>query len=346
MSEQESNISRYARQEIFRGIGSEGQKKIAASTVAIIGLSGLGTITAEQLTRAGVGTLRLIDGDYADFVELQRLSIFTEKDAREEIPKAAAAKAYLEQINSDVVIEEAVTDVNSGNIDHLLEDVDLVIDASDSMEMRLLINEACHVLEKPWIYGGALASEGMTCNFLPGPDQPCLKCFLGDEIYEEDEDQPTCATVGVINSTIGTIASLQSAEALKILTGSPKIRKEMVMFDLWDNTFDTMPVDRDPECPVCGKEIYQFYGKAKGSKTVSLCGKDSVQIVPEIERTIHFDTYARKLEAQGTVRQTKYTLDFDDGNVSFKLFRNGRAIIKHVTDLNRAKAIYSEYIGI
>lgn len=192
----EKKISRYVRQEIFAGIGPEGQAKLLRSRVAIMGLSGLGTATAESLARAGVGFIRIVDGDFADIVELQRQNIFTESDASGEMPKAAAVKKYLQEVNSEIKIEEVISDINSSNIAHLIEDTDLVIDGSDSMEIRLLVNEACHALKKPWIYGGALAASGMTFSFLPGENEPCLKCFLGDDIYEDGE-QPTCATVGL-----------------------------------------------------------------------------------------------------------------------------------------------------
>jgi len=342
----ESSQSRYVRQEIFEGIGPEGQADISAGRVAIIGLSGLGTTVANHLARAGVGFIRIIDGDYPDLIELQRQDIFTERDAREELPKAVATKDYLEKVNSEIEIDAVISDVNSANIDHMIEDVDLVIDGTDSMELRLLINEACHALQKPWIYGGALAASDTTCNFLPGKDKPCFKCFVGEDIYEEEGEQPTCATVGVLSSTLGMIASLQATEALRILAGSPDVREEMIMFDLWENSFDSFPIDHDPDCPVCAHENYEFYGKAHGSQTVSMCGKDSVQVIPEIDRNIDFAAYARKLEKQGKVSYNEYTLNFDDGTIGIKLFKNGRAIIKHVNDISRAKAAYAEYIGI
>ena len=216
---------------------------------------------------------------------------------------------------------------------------------TDSMEVRLLLNGACHHLKKPWIYGGTLASSGMTMNVLPGEDRPCLKCFLGEEQYAPGE-QPTCATVGILNPAASIVAALQSAEALKILSGSDAVREELVTFDVWENYFDYVPVEKDVECPVCGKKDYAFYGKITGSQTAAMCGKDSVQVIPTKEGEISFEKYAEKLKSQGTVKYTKYTLDFSDGNIEIKLFKNGRAIIKHVSDEKKAKAVYAEYIGL
>lgn len=338
-------VSRYARQEIFAGIGKKGQEKIREGRVVIVGLSGLGTVTGEYLTRAGVGHIRLIDGECVDWIELQRENLFSEQDARDEIPRAVAAKKYLQTYNSEIDIEEVVSEINGSNIETFIRDADVVIDAADNVESRLLINEACHALKKPWIYGGALASSGLTCNFLPEPDGPCLKCLLGDNVYQDGE-QPTCATVGVLMSTIGMIASIQAAEALKMLVGSPDIRRELLSFDLWQNEYHTLPISKNPDCPVCVHGHYDHYGKEKNAQIQAMCGKDSVQIIPRIDRNIDFQAYASKLEKQGKVRYSEYTLDFDDGRVEIKLFKNGRAIIKHVNDEIRAKAVYAEYIGL
>ena len=343
MSEQ--TVSRYVRQEIFRGIGKEGQEKLKKGRVAIVELSAIGTAVANNLARAGVGYLRLIDGDYVDITELQRQSLFTEEDAREERVKAVVMQEYLQKVNSGVTVDIHIASLSSGNVDSLFEDVDLVIDATDSMETRLLINEACVELGKPWIYGGALAAGGMTMNFMQGENDPCFKCFLGDEEYIPGE-QPTCATEGVLCSTTSMIAALQSAEALKILTGSDDLRTELMSFDLWDNSFEPFTVEKDPDCPVCGRRQYQYYGKVSGAHTVSMCGKDSMQIIPSHEGEIDFARYADKLQHQGKVKYTQYTLDFDDGDCQIKLFKNGRAIIKHVSDEQRARAVYAEYIGL
>ena len=254
---------RYARQEAFSGIGKEGQKKLGSSRVAIIGIGALGTVTANNLVRAGVGFVRLIDRDFVELSNLQRQSLFTEKDAEEALPKAVAANQHLKRINSEVETDPVITDVNSGSIDSLMEDVDLVMDATDNFEVRMLINEACHHHRKPWIYGGALGALGMTMNFLPGDEKPCLCCVMGNEAASPGSG-PTCATEGVLNTTTNIIASLQSTEAIKILTGSEAVRKELFVMDLWDNRFELIEAVKDPKCPVCVKEEYAYYGKAHG----------------------------------------------------------------------------------
>lgn len=336
---------RYARQEAFFGIGAEGQKKLAQSRVAVIGLGALGTVTANNLARSGVGFLRLADRDYVELNNLQRQTLYTEKDAAEAIPKAAAACEHLGRINSEIILEAAITDVNSLNIDSLIEDVDLVMDATDNFEVRQLINEACCHLKKPWIYGGALGAAGMTMNILPQRKSACLCCLLGNGVGVPGSE-PTCASAGILNTATNIIASFQCTEALKILTGSAAVRKELLVIDLWENTFDLIKTARDPDCPVCGCHNYKFYGKPQGVQAISLCGRDSVQVIPRQQNEIHFADFAKKLEPLGKVTCGRYTLDFDNGSIGIKLFNNGRAIIRHVSDEKKALSVYAEYIGL
>ena len=358
-------MERYSRQEAFFGIGSEGQKKLLESRVCIIGLGALGSASANLMARAGTGFLRLVDRDYVELSNLQRQMLYTEADAAEAMPKAAAAADHLGRINSEIRLEPVVADVNSGNIRALIEDVDLIIDATDNVEIRLLINEACHALGKPWIYGGALASYGMTMNILPGEDRPCYHCMFDDVI----PDGETCATAGVLGMLTSIVASIQCTEAVKILIGSPDVRKTLLAFDIWNNEFDEMEVARNPDCPVCGREEYRFYGKVSGSRTVSLCGRDSVQIVPAIagaagdpeaaggpgtagtfgaagDPRVDFDQIAGRWQACGKVTRKRFTLDLDIGDFGIKLFPDGRAIISGTSDEGKARALYDEYVGL
>ncbi len=332
---------RYSRQEKFYGIGEAGQAKLGASRVTIIGLGALGSASANYLARSGIGSLRIVDRDYVEYSNLQRQMLYEEQDARDAVPKAEAAARALRRINSEIVIAPVICDVSSGNIDALIGDADLVMDATDNVEIRLLINEACHALGKPWIYGGALASYGMTMNFLPGDDQPCLRCAFG----ELSAGGETCATAGVLGTLTATVAAIQCTEALKILTGSDAVRKTLLAFDMWGNEMDEMEVLKDPECPVC-KGRYQYYGKYTPSQTVSLCGRDAVQVVPAQAAQISLEDFASRWEALGRVRSGRFTVDLETGDFGIKLFGDGRAIIRGTPDETKARSIYAEYVGL
>ena len=332
---------RYSRQEKFYGIGEAGQEKLLRSRVTVIGLGALGSASANLLARAGVGHLRIVDRDYVEYSNLQRQMLYTEQDAREAVPKAEAAANALERINSEIEIEPVVCDVSSSNIDGLIGDADLVIDATDNVEIRLLINEACHALKIPWIYGGALASYGMTMNILQGEEDPCLQCAF-EELLPGGE---TCATAGVLGMLTATVSSIQCTEALKILTGSDQVRRSLLAFDMWSNDLDEMKVRKNPSCPVCSGR-YRYYGKYTGRQTVSLCGRNAVQIVPAQPRQICFEEFAEKWKDLGEIRQGRFAVDLDLGQTGIKLFGDGRAIIRGVSDEAKARSVYSEYVGL
>jgi len=245
-------------------------------------------------------------------------------------------------VNSEITLEPVIADANPSNIESLIRDADLVLDATDNWESRLLLNEACHAYGIPWIYCGVLGAEGMTMNILPG-DGPCLRCFVSGP-----GSAPThsCAAFGVLNMVTGAIASMQAAEALKILIGSDAVRKGVLRIDLWGNHIENIDIHKNPDCPVCGHGEYAYFGKAAGSYTTSLCGSNAIQVVPAVPVDVDFDVLARRLRQAGEVRSNQFTLVFFDGGHEITLFQDGRAMIKNVVDENHAKSLYAEYIGL
>lgn len=335
---------RYSRQIRFNEIGEEGQEKLRNSKVVVIGMGALGTVIANNLCRAGVGYLRLVDRDYVEISNLQRQAIYSEQDVADNLPKAVAAVQYLQKVNSEIKLEAVVSDVNPGNIEQLIDGMDLVLDGTDNLETRFLINDACDKHHLPWIYGGAIKSGGMSMNILPGEGTPCLRC-----IYPElpaPGSYATCSSVGVLSMITGIIGCLESTEALKILVGSPKVRKNLFMMDIWDNTAQYVEINKFSECPTCGKGHYEFLENIKGSYTTSLCGRDSIQVNPAKIGNIDFLALSEKLSPLGEVKYNPYILNFTIGKMEITLFKDGRAIIKNVKDENVAKSVYSEYIGL
>lgn len=336
-------VERYSRQIIFGGIGQDGQQKLGQARVVIIGLGATGSVVANNLTRAGVGFIRLVDRDYVELTNLQRQLLYDEDDALHQLPKAIAAYNHLSRINSDILLEPIVADVNAANIERYISDVDLVLDGSDNIEVRYLINEACVKQLKPWIYAGALAGEGLTMNILPG-DTACFRCLFPDA--PPPGAVPTCSTAGVVNSSTVAIASIESAEALKILVGSPQVRKTLFQLDVWNSSADYIALERNPQCPVCGHHQFDALNRLPGTGATTLCGRDSVQIVPSTHAPIDLAAFAEKLTRIGSVKYNKFMLSYSDGVADFNLFPDGRAIIKNVKDENAAKSVYAEYIGL
>jgi adenylyltransferase/sulfurtransferase len=144
----------------------------------------------------------------------------------------------------------------------------------------------------------------------------------------------------------GIIASVESAEAVKILTGSPAVRKSLMYIDIWNNRTDYIDILKNPDCPVCVYGEYEFLGKMKDSYTTNLCGRESVQVIPGTQSSLDFEHLSERLKKIGTVKQSKFMLSFEDQKVAFNLFPDGRAIIKNVKDELVAKSVYAEYIGL
>ena len=189
-------IDRYSRQTLFAEIGDEGQKRLSDSSVVIIGCGALGTVIATSLVRAGVGRVKIVDRDFIEYHNLQRQVIFDEEDIKAQLPKAIAAERHLKKVNSSVEIEGIVADVNYANIERFISGADLILDGLDNLETRLLINDVSLKHKIPWVYGGAIAAEGMTMNIIPG-ESPCFRCFSGSPVGHGIG--LTCDTAGVIS---------------------------------------------------------------------------------------------------------------------------------------------------
>lgn len=337
------NDSRYSRQMVYSEIGEQGQLKLLNSTVAIIGLGALGTVSANNLCRAGVGRIKLIDRDYVELSNLQRQTLYDEGDVKDEKPKAIAAYEHLQKVNSSIQLEPIISDVNSSNIEQLIDGCDLVLDGTDNFEIRLLLNEACDQYKIPWIYCGAVGSVGMTMNILPGTT-PCFQCIMGGT--DSIQSHETCNTVGVLNMITNIVASVQSAEAIKILLGSKNVRQTLFYMDVWDNSVEYLEVEKNLQCPVCGTHHYTYLGQSRGSYTTSLCGRNEIQVIPMKKTDINFDILAKSLENLGNVSHNNFMLKFHNGNIGIKLFKDGRAIIENAKDANNAKSIYTEFFGL
>jgi adenylyltransferase/sulfurtransferase len=342
----EPSLERYSRQMRFAGIGEEGQRRLLQSHVTLCGCGALGTVLANALVRAGVGHLRLVDRDFIETHNLQRQVLFDEHDVAENLPKAEAAARKLAAINSAIHVEPVVTDIDHTNIIDLVGDADLVLDGSDNFEIRYLINDACVKLGKPWVYGGAIGSHGMTMTILPG-ETPCLRCVF--EAAPGPGEAATCETAGVLSPAVNVVASFQAAEALKILTGQrDKVNRDLVHIDVWENVFRRMKVARlreKSDCPCCQQHRFEWLEGRQGSHTTSLCGRNAVQVAHRTTTRLNFEDLARHLEAVGEASYNRFLLRFTAEGFEFTVFPDGRAIIKGTSDLDKARTLYAKYIG-
>jgi len=335
---------RYSRQVLFNGIGASGQRRLLESRVLIVGCGALGSAHAESLARAGVGKLRIADRDFVEASNLQRQTMFTERDASERIPKAIAAANHIREINGEIEVEPEIADVNHSNIERLVKDCDVVLDGTDNFATRYLINDACVKHQINWIYGAAVGSYGVTMTIQPH-QTPCLRC-----VFEEAPpaaSAPTCDTAGVIMPIISVVSAVQVAEALKLLTGqNENLHRSLMQFDVWRNEWRKInPGPPSPKCPTCGLGNFSTLEAASGDFAAVLCGRNAVQISPAQATQLNLEELAERLRVTGEVKFNDYLLRFRTGDFELTVFQDARSIIRGTSEIKTARSLYAKYIG-
>ncbi len=327
---------RYIRQEIFKEFGKEGQERLRNSTITIVGLGALGTVSSDLLARAGIGKLILIDRDIVDLSNLQRQSLFTEKDIGK--PKALQAKLHLKKINSEININFFIEDLNFRNIFDVIKkgvgNVDLVLDCTDNLETRFLINDFCVKNKSPFIYASAVGSKGYIFNIIP-EITACLRCFLKEACPLE-----TCETLGVLNSITHLVSSLQVSEAIKILLNK-NYEKKLLFIDVIKNNFLKVQVNKDSRCFCCSKNKFVYLDGKVSKSIVKLCGNNLYQVKTNSINKEQFNDLKKRLKKIGNVVDFGYCINFDR---IMTIFRDGRALIK-AKDESKAKSLYSKFVG-
>ncbi|QLG40001.1 MULTISPECIES: MoeB/ThiF family adenylyltransferase [unclassified Paenibacillus] len=337
---------RYSRQERYAPIGKEGQHRLNNSRVLIVGAGALGTGIAETLVRSGIGHITIADRDYVEWSNLQRQQLYIEQDAIQRMPKAMAAKKRLSDINSTVEVVAKVMDVRVDELEELVQNADLIMDATDNFDTRLLINDMSQKYRIPWIYGGCVGSYGITYTFLPG-ETPCLNCLLGEVPLGGD----TCDTSGIIPQAVQMVTANQTAEAMKFLSGnSGALRRKLLSFDVWRNEYISINVDgaRKEDCPSCGaKANYPYLSASNLEKTDVLCGRDTVQIRPSRRMNLDLQHTADRLVKleEGRVEANPFLVSFTTGAHRMVIFQDGRVLVHGTKDTAEARTLVHRYFG-
>jgi len=340
-------MDRYSRQTLFPPIGRRGQERLRNSHVLVVGCGALGTHSAELLGRAGVGNLRLVDRDVVEWSNLHRQGGFEETHARNGTPKAEALESWLGRVNSEVTVDARVKDFNFTNAIDLCEDCDILIDGTDNLPTRFLLNDVSYRLRIPWIYAGAIGGTAHV-QFFSGEQGPCLRC------HQRDLPPPgtiaTCDTAGVIGPAAAMAASWQAGLALRFLAQRTplSLQGRKAILEPWDLAARVVTAEADPDCPVCSQREFTTLEGALLDRATVLCGRRAVQVLPAAGKrgAVNIAQVGTRLQAVGTVEQHQGLLRFDAGEgFRLTLFDDGRAIFDGLTDPTRARSLYTRFIG-
>ncbi len=333
---------RYSRQTRFAGIGEDGQERIAASRVAIVGCGALGSVAAEILCRAGVAYLRIIDRDFVEWSNLQRQSLYTEADAEKSLPKVIAAEKHLLALNISVEVDAHIADLHAENVEELLSDVDLIIDACDNFITRHLINEFACRLQVPWIYAACVGSYACGMTVIPG-QTPCLAC-IQDQLPSAG-DSPTCDSSGIIAPAVYAASAHQMSEAFKILSGHLElITAAFWSTDVWSNKQQHIDMGawRHENCPACSASATFPYSQEKRQTSITLCGRDGMQV--QLNKSVDLGSLAQTVKQQ-LQRSNDYLVRWSDNELVATCFADGRIIVQGSQDENVVRSFIDRWLG-
>jgi adenylyltransferase/sulfurtransferase len=325
----------YSRQTVLKELGQKGQRKLAESKVAVIGLGGLGTASSLYLALAGVGHLRLIDQDTVELDNLHRQVLYGPEDVL--YPKVEASANKLKKINPFIEVEPIPENLHADNVEKLLSGMNCVVDGLDNMRTRYLINRTCARLRIPYVFGAAIGIEG-NLSVLEPPETPCLECVFPNV---DDDYLLSCSVRGVLGATPGIIGTMQAMETLKILAGiGMPLKGKLLVCDFSDMCFATIDISKRHGCPAC--QGATSFPKTK-EKLVWLCGQNTVNVNPERRLDLDINEVYEAIKQQFKVRmKSQLAIVFDYVGCEISLFNGGRMLMKNVRDEKSALMVYRE----
>ncbi|MBM3986662.1 MAG: thiazole biosynthesis adenylyltransferase ThiF [Planctomycetes bacterium] len=341
------SASRFDRQERFAPLGAEGQARLARSRVLVVGCGALGGALAQSMVRSGVGTVRIVDRDIVEESNLPRQVLFEPQDIGQ--PKALVAARALGRVGGPARIEPHVRHLDGELLRELAADVDLVLDGTDNLATRYLVNDHAVERGRSWVYGGVVGSSGLVFPVVP-PAGACLRCLFPDP--PPPGALPTCDSAGVIQPAVAAIAALQAGVALRLL-GSPRERRtqtksRLIELDVWSLECHGIDVPRDPDCPCCARREFSFLDADTTGEALSLCGRRTVQVRPSRSTRARIDLVGLKARL-ATVAQDAALLDgllrFRIEDITCSVFPDGRALFEGTDDPLRARALYDRWLG-
>ncbi|MFQ6134489.1 MAG: ThiF family adenylyltransferase [Nitrososphaerales archaeon] len=343
----EEEVERYSRQIVLDEIGYEGQIKLRDGKVCVIGLGGLGSPIALQLTAMGVGGLRVIDRDVVELSNLHRQTLYSTEDLG--YPKAEVAEEKLKEINPRLNIEALTVAVNQDSVKDIVKGVDVVVDGLDSIETRYVVNRACVDAGIPYVYGAAIETIGSSTTIIPH-ETPCIECFAPNL---EDDQLPKCGTEGVHPSILSVIGSIQASETVRLLTGKkPNLAGRLVYFDVKDLTFDQIDIERQPACLVCGDTPSATPKPIPRRLIRELCGREqgkrSLAITPQENLNLDIQHLTERLEGRGFKIDVKAKMGVTfryNPEVTVSILSSGVAVVVGVSEERESLRLYRDVVA-
>jgi molybdopterin/thiamine biosynthesis adenylyltransferase len=348
MSGNAGDRDRHSRSRLFPGLGDEGMARIRRSSFAIVGVGAVGAAAAEMAVRAGVPRLTLVDRDVVELSNLSRQFLFDERDAEAVAPKAVAAARRLSEIDRSAEVRGIVADLSHGNALDLLSGNNVLVDASDNFETRLLVSDTARFLGAISVYAACVGEEGLVSVSMPG--SPCLRCYL-EELPAAGTGQ-TCDTAGVVPTLPPTVAGIAMTETLRAVAGAP-VSGGVLSIRAWNGPWRARRLFEQarpsPRCPACredrsARRFPALQGEG-ASEVVKLCGRQAVQVAPASRERPDLAALERRLERVARVRRSEHLLAADVEDVSLTIFSDGRCVVRGTGDPLRARSLYERYVG-
>jgi len=334
------SVEYYSRQIVLKELGKEGQRRLKGTKAAVIGVGGIGSVSALYLALAGVGRLVLVDQDTVELHNLHRQILFTVQDLR--LPKAEVAAKRLMEVNPDIEALSVPDNIREENVEQIIKNTDVVVDGLDNMRTRYIVNSACSRLRIPYVFGGAIAMEGNVSVFNP-PETPCLECVLP---AIDDRNLPGCDTRGVLGATAGMVGSIQAVETIKLLAGiEGTLKGKLLVCDFRRMEFEKIEIFRREDCSICGKKTHPRL--RSNGRLAWLCGRETINVNPSEPIDIDFEKVTQKMQRRFDVlARSAVVIVFRYDGVEVSLFKNGRMLIKGVEKEEEALRTYRELFGL
>jgi molybdopterin/thiamine biosynthesis adenylyltransferase len=334
-------LDRYVRHSVLPWFGARGQDRLEASLVLIVGCGGLGCVCASFLARAGVGKLRIVDGDVVSITDLHRQLLFDEADVHEMRLKAHAAADRLRRANPSPRIEPVAADFEPRSAEDLAADADLVVDCSDNFETRMLLNEVCNKHGKPWIHGACIGSIGIVIPFPIGA-AACYHCLI-DHI-PTGPSASSCEEMGVLGPVAGVAGSIEAMEAVKLLVNPDLSDQRIIYFDGLSSAWETIGPGGKHDCPVCRSGIHEYLDGATPWRPLEACTGDTARL--DLGRPVDLASIISHPPDSAEVHEADGVVRLETGTASVLVFGDGRAIVRGVSGIPQAHALVASLLRL